>query len=66
MVLSFCDRCGSFTHSGLVESSGESQWELHSLVDNTQLGSESRLNEKLRHAGESYYQQSTVESETIL
>ena len=59
-------RCGSLTHSGLVESSGESQWELLSLVDNTQRGSQQRLVEKLRHTGESYYQQSTGESETII
>ena len=46
--------CGSLTHSGLVVSSGESQWELLSLVDNTQRGSQQRLIEKLRHTGESY------------
>ena len=59
-------RCGSLTCSELVESSGGSQWELLSLVDNTQRGSQQRLNEKLRYTGESYYQQSTGESETIL
>ena len=64
--VSFHVRCGSLTHSGVVESSGESQWELLSLVDNTQRGSQQRMIEKLRYTGESYYQQSTVESETIL
>ena len=48
---------GSLTHSGLVESSGESQWELLSLVDNTQRGSQQRMIEKLRHTAESYHQQ---------
>ena len=56
----------SLSHSGLVESSGESQWELLSLVDNTQRGSQQRRIEKLCLTGESYYQQSTGESETIL
>ena len=55
-TLIFCVRCGSLTHSGLVKSSGESQWELLSLVDNTQRGSQQR-----DHTGESYYQQSTRE-----
>ena len=50
--------CGSLTHSGLVESSGESQWELLSLVDNTQRGSQQRMIEKLRHTAKSYHQQS--------
>ena len=59
----FCVRCSSLTHSGLVESSGESQWELLFLVDNTQRGSEQRMIEKLRLTAESYYQQSTGESE---
>ena len=36
------------THSGLVESSGESQWELLSVVDNTQLGSQQRMVEKVK------------------
>ena len=61
--VSFCVRCGSLTHSGLVESSGESEWELLSLVDNTQHGSQQRMIEKLRHTAESYHQQSTGESE---
>ena len=56
-------RCGSLTHSGLAESSGESQWELLSLVDNTQRGSQQRMIEKLHHMAEIYYQQSTGESE---
>ena len=63
MELTFYVRCGSLTHSGLVESSGESQWELLSLVDNTQRGSQQRMIEKLRHTVESYHQQSTGESE---
>ena len=61
-----CVMSGSLTHSGLVESSAEAQWELLSLVDNTQRGSQKRMIEKLRHTAESYYQQSTGESETIL
>ena len=44
------------THSGLVESSGESQWELLSVVDNTQLGSQQRMTEKLHHTAESWHQ----------
>ena len=56
-------RCGSVTHSGLVQSSGESQWDLFSLVDNTQRGSQQRMIEKLRHMAESYYKQSTGENE---
>ena len=36
------------THSGLVESSGESQWKLLSVVDNTQLGSQQRMVEKVK------------------
>ena len=63
LVLGFCVRCGSLTHSGLVESSGESQWELLSLVDNTQRGSQQRMIEKLHHMAEIYYQQSSGESE---
>ena len=59
-------RYGSLSHSGLVESSGESQWELLSLVDNTQCGSQHGMIEKLRHTGESYYQPSTGESDTII
>ena len=46
----------SLTHSGLVESSGESQWELLSVVDNTQLGSQQRMIEKLHHTAESWHQ----------
>ena len=60
-TLIICMRCGSLTHSGLMESSGESQWKLLSLVDNTQRGSQQRLIEKFHHTGESYYQQSTGE-----
>ena len=44
------------THSGLVESSGGSQWELLSVVDNTQLGSQLRTIEKLTHTAESWHQ----------
>ena len=44
------------THSGLVESSGESQWELLSVVDNTQRGSQQRMVEKLHHTAESWHQ----------
>ena len=44
------------THSGLVESSGESQWALLSIVDNTQLGSQQRTIEKLTHTAESWHQ----------
>ena len=54
-------RCGSLTHSGLVESSRESQWELLSLVDNTQRGSQQRMINKLHHTAEIYHQ--TGESE---
>ena len=61
--VSFFLRCGSLTHSGSVESSGESQWELLSLVDNTQRGSQQRMIEKLHHITESYHQQYTGESE---
>ena len=42
-------RFGSLTRSGLMESSGESQWELLSLVDNTQRGSQQRMIEKVRY-----------------
>ena len=41
-------RCGSLTHSGVVKSSGEYQWELLSLVDNTQHGSQQRMIEKVQ------------------
>ena len=41
-----------------MESSGESQWELLSLVDNTQRGSQQRMIEKLRHTAKGYHQQS--------
>ena len=40
------------THLGLVESSGSSQWELLSIVDNKQRGSQERMIEKLRHTVE--------------
>ena len=46
----------SLTHSGLVESSGESQWKLLSVVDNTQLGLQQRMIEKLHHTAESWHQ----------
>ena len=36
------------THSGLLESSGESQWKLLSVVDSTQLGSQQRMTEKVK------------------
>ena len=52
-------RCGSLTHSGLVESSGESQWELLSLADNTQRGSQQRMIEKVKYFSH-YSQQSTA------
>ena len=39
-----------------MESSGESQWELLSVVDNTQLGSQQRMVEKLHHTAESWHQ----------
>ena len=48
-----CFMC--LTHSGLVESSGESQWELLSVVDNTLLGSQQRMIEKLRYTAESWH-----------
>ena len=51
----------SLTHSGLVESSGQSQWELVSVVDNKQRGSQQRMIEKLRYTAESRQQQSTGE-----
>ena len=47
--VSFHAGCGSLTHSGLVESSGESQWELLSPVDNTQLASQQRMIEKVKY-----------------
>ena len=53
---SFCVRCGSLTHSGIVESFGESQWELLSLVENTQRGSQQRMIEYFPQ----YLQQFTV------
>jgi hypothetical protein len=46
-----------------VESSGQSQWELLSVVDNTQRGSQERMIEKFRYTAESW-QQSTGEGET--
>ena len=39
-----------------MESSGESQWELLSEVDNTLLGSQQRMIEKLHHTAESWHQ----------
>ena len=41
----------SFTiiHSGLVESSGSSEWELLSIVNNKQRGSQERMIEKLHY-----------------
>ena len=39
-----------------MKSSGESQWELLSEVDNTQLGSQQRMVEKLHHTAESWHQ----------
>ena len=55
-------RCGSLTHSGVVESSGESQWELLSLFDNTQRRSQQRMIEKMKYFPE-YLQQSTDDIE---
>ena len=55
----FCVRCGSLTHSGLLESSGESQWELLSLVDNKQHGSQQRMIEEVKYFPQ-YSQQSTA------
>ena len=55
----------SITHSGLVESSGSSEWELLSIVDNKQRGSQERLIEKLHYiVGEK--QQSKAESTIII
>ena len=51
----------SLAHSGLVESSGQSQWELLSVVDNKRRGSQQRMIEKLRYTAESWQQQSTGE-----
>ena len=51
----------SLTHSGLVESSGQSQWELVSVVDNKQRGSRQRMIEKFHYTAESWQQQSTGE-----
>ena len=42
-----------------MKSSGESQWELLSLVDNTQCGSQQRMIEKLKYIAQ-YSQQSTT------
>ena len=39
-----------------MESSGESQWKLLSVVDNTLLGSQQRMIEKLHHTAESWHQ----------
>ena len=36
-------------YSGLVESSGQSQWELVSIVDNSQRGSQERMVEKMKY-----------------
>ena len=49
----------SLTRSGLVESSGQSQWELLSVVDNKQRGSQQRMIEKFHYTAESWQQQST-------
>ena len=51
----------SLTHSGLVESLGQSQWELLSVVDNKQRGSQQRMIEKFRYTAESWQQQPTGE-----
>ena len=51
----------SLTHSGLVESSGQSQWELVSVVDNKERSQQQRMMEKLRYTAESWQQQSTGE-----
>ena len=53
-----------FSCSGLVESAGSLEWELLSIVDNKQRGSQERMIEKLRYAVE-HKQQSTSESEKI-
>ena len=45
-----------------MESSGEFQWELHSLVDNTQHGSQQRMIKKVKFFAE-ILQQSFGESE---
>ena len=37
------------SHSGCVESSGQMEWKLQLVVDNTQLGSPERVVEKMRH-----------------
>ena len=39
-----------------MESSGESQWKLLSVVDNTLLGSQQRMVEKFRYTAESWHQ----------
>ena len=39
----------SLTHSGLVESSGQSQWELVSVVENKQRGQQQRIREKVHN-----------------
>ena len=51
-----------YYHSGLVESSGPSEWELLSMVNNKQRGSQERMIEKLRYTVE-HKQQSRTESE---
>ena len=51
----------SLIHSGLVESSGQSQWELLSVLDNKQRGSQQRMIEKFCYTAESWQQQSTGE-----
>ena len=50
----------SLTHSGLVESSGESQWKLLSIVDNTQLGSQQRMVGKLYRSSDIYFARSAL------
>ena len=49
--LSIVMRCffNHHVHSGLVESSGSSEWELLSIVDNKQRGSQERMIEKLHY-----------------
>ena len=53
-----------FSCSGLVESAGSLEWELLSIVDNKQRGSQERLIEKLHYIAE-HKQQSTSESEIL-
>ena len=57
------DEC-FFPCSGLVESAGSLEWELISVVDNKQRGSQERMIEKLRYTVD-YKQQSTSEGEII-